>query len=108
MNQRHRRSYAAKRPVSRISIVTSVIGAVCLFIFLLFFVSAQAGFSIVSKALAGIGVISAVLCLVAGMKGTEPFRDTSYDTASRWTGILLPFGGFIIWIVTYFIGIIFG
>ncbi len=108
MSQRRRRSYTAKRPASRVSIATTVVGAVCLFIFLVFFLSAQAGFSIASKALAGIGVISAALCLVSGVKGIEPFRDTSYDILSRWAGIIVPFAGFAAWIITYFIGIIFG
>lgn len=108
MSQRRRRSYTAKRPASRVSIITTVVGAVGLFIYLVFFLSAQAGFSIASKALAGIGVIIAVVCLVAGVKGIDPFRDTAYDTLSRWAGIILPFAGFVAWIITYFIGIIFG
>ena len=108
MSSRRRRNYGVKRPTSQVSVVTSVIGGVAVFLHVVFLSLSIAGLGGGSKAMAGIGVISAVVCVVALIKSIEPFRDTSYDTLTRWTGLLFPVAGFAAWTITYFIGIIFG
>ncbi len=107
MSPRRRRSYV-KRPTSQVSVVTSIIGGVAVFFYLVFLSLSFAGFGSASKAMAGIGVILAVVCFVSLIKSIEPFRDASYDTLSRWTGLLLPLAGFATWTITYFIGILLG
>ena len=108
MSQRRRKNYGVKRPKSQISIATAIVGAVCIGIYLLFLCAMVLGAFFASKAMAGLGVIAAFVCIVSMIKSIEPFRDTSYDTANRVMGLVLPLLGFVLWTLTYFIGIIIG
>ena len=107
MSQRRRRNYV-KRPNSQVAIATAIIGGVCLLLFFSFISLTVLGQGFASKWMAGLGVISAFVCLFAFIKSLEPFRDVAFDTLNRWIGMLLPFLGFAAWTVTYFVGIILG
>lgn len=108
MSQRRRKNYGVKRPKSQVSVATSVIGVVCILLYLLFISITMVGFEAGARAMAGMGVLAALICVIAFSRSIEPFRDTSYDTFTRWSGLLLPIAGFFVWIITYFVGIIFG
>ena len=95
MSQRRRKNYGVKRPKSQVSVATSVS-------------ITMVGFEAGARAMAGMGVLAALICVIAFSRSIEPFRDTSYDTFTRWSGLLLPIAGFFVWIITYFVGIIFG
>lgn len=108
MSQRRRKNYGVKRPKSQVSIVTMIIGAVTIGLYLLFLSLTMIGFSAGARAMSCIGVISAGVSVLALSRSIEPFRDVSFDSLTRWLGILLPSAGFLIWIITYFIGIFLG
>ncbi len=108
MSQRRRKSYGVKRPKSQTSIVTTIIGAVSIGLYFLFLSLTMIGFAAGARAMSCIGVISAVVSVMAISRSIEPFRDVSFDTLTRWLGLLFPIAGFLIWIITYFVGIFLG
>ena len=108
MSQRRRKNYGVKQPKSQTSMVTMVIGAVCIALYILFLSVTMVGFTAAARVMSCIGVISAGVCVIALMKSIEPLRDISFDTFTRWMGMVLPLVGLVIWTVTYFVGIFLG
>ncbi|MCR5396202.1 MAG: hypothetical protein K6E64_01915 [Lachnospiraceae bacterium] len=108
MSKRRRRRAEAKRPKSQLSVTTAAVGGVILLIYIALLAMTIGGSSQSAKWMAGIGVISMLASAVAFGKSIAPFRDQGYDTLTRWIGMLFPLAAFIVWMWTYFAGVIWG
>ena len=106
--RRRRRTLEPKRPKSMIARVTAVIGIVTLVLFglMLFFIGYENMEA--TKWMGSIGVIAMVASAISFSLGVKVFRDKSFDTVNRWTGMLLPVVGMTAWMVIYFAGILKG
>lgn len=108
MSKRRRRRAEAKRPKSQQSLTTAAVGGVILLIYIALLAMTIGGSSESAKWMAGIGVISMLVSAVAFGKSIAPFRDQSFDALTRWMGLILPLVAFVLWLWTYFAGVIWG
>ena len=108
MSKRRRRRAEAKRPKSQLSLTTAAVGGVILLIYIALLAMTIGGSSQSAKWMAGIGVIAMISSAVALGKSIAPFRDQSFDTVTRWMGMILPLVALLAWLWTYFAGVIWG
>ncbi|MBQ5430404.1 MAG: hypothetical protein IIU28_01980 [Lachnospiraceae bacterium] len=104
MSQRRRRRRENKKPLSKKSIATAVVGGLSLVLFAVLIEQSFTAGGKVSRMLTGAAVLALLLTLLALVESVRALRNSDTSFISRLVGLLVPLVAEAAWITLYVVG----